>query len=92
MSKETYYLYILKCVDSSLYTGITNDLEHRMLMHVNGKGSKYVRAHLPFKLIYTEKFSTKSAALKREIIVKNLSRNKKLDLISKKYSKISQAI
>lgn len=73
-----YFLYILKCSNSSLYTGITNDLEKRMVAHTLGKGSKYVRAHLPFKLIYTESFATKSEAMKREIEVKSWSREMKI--------------
>lgn len=77
-----YFLYILQCCDNSLYTGITNDLEARMEMHRSGKGSKYVRAHLPFELVYSEEFETKSLALKREIEVKKLTKRQKNLLIS----------
>lgn len=77
-----YYVYILKCSDSSLYTGITNDLDHRLAMHKSGKGSKYVRAHLPFELVYKEEFKTKSEALKREIEIKKMSKLQKLEIIS----------
>lgn len=76
-----FILYILQCCDESLYTGITNDLEHRMETHRSGKGSKYVRAHLPFELIYTEEFPDKSSALKREIEIKKLNKAQKLELI-----------
>ena len=79
---KMYYLYILQCADDSLYTGITNDLNNRMKVHESGKGSKYVRAHSPFKLVYTEKFETKSEAMKREIAIKKLSREEKLKLIA----------
>ncbi|MCA9380794.1 GIY-YIG nuclease family protein [Candidatus Dojkabacteria bacterium] len=79
-----YTLYILKCKDKSLYTGITNNIEHRLKMHKSGKGSKYVRAHLPFKLVYSETLSSQSEALKREIEVKKLTRIEKLKLISTK--------
>lgn len=79
-----YFLYILKCSDGSFYTGITNDLEKRMNVHKSGKGSKYVRAHSPFKIIYTEEFESKSEALKREIEIKNLKRSDKIQLINSK--------
>ncbi len=77
-----YYLYILKCCDGSLYTGITNDLAKRMSMHKSGKGSKYVRAKLPFELVHLEKLGNKSIALKREIEIKKMSKAIKVKLIS----------
>jgi putative endonuclease len=78
-----YFVYILECSNKALYTGITNNLDNRLEMHTNGKGSKYVRAHLPFKLIYSEQVETKSEALKREYNIKQMSRAEKLLLISK---------
>lgn len=77
-----YYLYILKCSDDSLYTGITNDLKNRMEMHKDGKGSKYVAGRLPFEVIYTEKAGNRSEATKRELEVKSRSREKKLELVN----------
>lgn len=74
-----YYLYILLCADNSLYTGITNNLENRLGCHSSGKGSKYVRSHLPVKLIYTEKYLNKNEALKREKEVKSWPRQKKIE-------------
>ncbi|MBU0505512.1 GIY-YIG nuclease family protein [bacterium] len=82
MVKETYTIYILKCCDKSLYTGITNDLEKRLSDHALGKGSKYVRSRLPFKLIYSEPAPSKSDALKRECAIKELTRDEKLALVS----------
>ncbi|KKP69535.1 methyltransferase [candidate division CPR3 bacterium GWF2_35_18] len=79
-----YYLYILKCGDDSLYTGITNDIEKRLTVHREGKGSKYVRSHLPIKIVYQEKYKTKEEACKREFEIKQMSREKKLTLIEKK--------
>lgn len=79
-----YFLYILKCCDSSLYTGITNNLEKRLETHRAGKGSKYVKAHLPVEIIYTEKFETKSEAMKREIEIKKWRREKKISVLSLK--------
>lgn len=78
-----YFLYILTCSDGSLYTGITNDIEKRMQKHKEGKGSKYVRAHMPFTLSYVEECENKSSALKREMAIKEMSREQKQALISK---------
>ena len=52
-----WVVYMLKCNDSSIYTGISNNLNRRLDTHAKGNGSKYVRARLPFKLIYTEAVS-----------------------------------
>ena len=76
-----YIVYILKCSDDTLYTGITNNLAKRLKIHSIGKGSKYVKARRPFVLVYTEKGYNKSEALKREYVIKKLSRKKKLNLI-----------
>ena len=76
-----YYLYILKCSDNSLYTGITNNLKIRLSNHAKGAGSKYVRSRLPHKHIYTEIFNNKSAALKREYQIKSWSRDKKISIL-----------
>ncbi len=73
-----YYLYILLCQDQTLYTGITNDLDKRMQAHETGKGSKYVRAHLPFSMIYSEEHADKSSAQKREWEIKSWSRKRKI--------------
>lgn len=73
-----WFVYILLCSDQSFYTGSTNNLEKRFLEHKNGKGGRYTRSHLPTKIIYFEKFLTKSEALKREIEIKSWSRFKKI--------------
>lgn len=80
---DMYFLYILRCSDKSLYTGITNDVENRLEKHRLGKGSKYVRSRLPFELVYTEELPNKSSALKREIKIKKMSREEKLKLIER---------
>lgn len=97
-----YSLYILECKDKTLYTGITNDLPKRLKMHNTGKGAKYLRGRLPFKLVYTEKLPNKSSALKRELEVKKMKREEKSALInrriliyafsSQKHKNISSAI
>ncbi|RZO92535.1 MAG: GIY-YIG nuclease family protein [Gammaproteobacteria bacterium] len=78
----SWHVYILECNDSSLYTGITNDLEKRIIAHNSGKGAKYTKARLPVKLIYKESYKTKSDSLKREFEIKKLKRTEKLKLIN----------
>lgn len=74
-------VYILRCADGSLCTGITNDLERRLGQHNAGKASRYTRSRLPVVLKYQEKQPSKSAALKRELAIKALSRQAKESLI-----------
>ncbi|WP_010235900.1 GIY-YIG nuclease family protein [Clostridium arbusti] len=81
------YVYILKCSDGTLYTGYTNDLKNRLMVHNSGKGAKYTRGRLPVKIVYFETFKTKSEATKREYYIKQLSRVKKLKLIDEGKSK-----
>ena len=78
------FVYMLRCGDGSLYTGWTNDLEHRVKMHEQGKGGKYTRAHLPVELVYTESYETPAEARSREVKIKRLSRAEKLRLIERK--------
>lgn len=80
-----YYVYVLKCADATLYTGSTNDLKARVIAHNTSKtGAKYTRARRPVKIIYSEKFRTKSRAMKREWEVKKMKRGEKLILIKSK--------
>lgn len=79
---KTNFVYILECSDKTLYTGYTVDIKKRIENHNSEKnGAKYTRVRQPVKLIYVEKFETKSEALKREHEIKKLSRSKKLELI-----------
>ncbi len=80
--KGHWTVYILRCSDGSLYTGITNDLDRRLKAHAVGKASRYTRSRLPVALAYTEPQPTKSRALKRELTIKNLRRAEKLRLIA----------
>jgi putative endonuclease len=80
-----FFVYILECRDKTLYTGCTKDLENRIDQHSAGKGSRYVRTRLPFRLVYTETFKTQSQALKRENQIKGLSRKEKHELIGRIY-------
>lgn len=76
-----FYVYILKCSDNTLYTGYTVDLKIRVETHNKGLGAKYTRGRLPAQLVYHEILDSKSEAMKREIKIKKLSREEKLDLI-----------
>ena len=78
-----WYLYILRCKDGSLYTGITTDVEKRLEAHRAGKGAKYTRGRDPLELVYREECGDHSAALKREAEIKRLPRDEKLKLIKK---------
>ena len=80
-AKAGYFLYLLECADKSLYTGITTDLKRRLKQHQNKKGGAYTASHRAQKIVYTEKFKTRSDALKREIEIKSWPRKKKLILI-----------
>ena len=73
--------YILCCADDTLYTGITNDLEKRLAAHNAGTAARYTRARGPVELVFVENCADKSAALKREMEIKNLLRPEKLALI-----------
>jgi len=75
-------VYILECSDTSLYTGITIDLERRLEEHRTGRGAKYTKHRSPLKVRYTEHRRTKSAALTREAAIKSLARSEKLALIA----------
>ena len=77
-----YYLYILQCVDKSLYTGITVNLAKRLKEHNHSKlGVKYTMAPRPVKIVYSKKFRNRSLASKAEIQIKKLSREEKAELI-----------
>ena len=81
MEEAIWYLYILRCKDDTLYTGITKDVEKRLEMHRRGSGAKYTRGTPPLELVYPAICGSHSAALKREREVKALSRWEKLELI-----------
>ena len=76
-----YFLYILKCKDGSLYTGITTDVKRRFEEHKSGKGGHYTSAKKAMKILYTEKCKDRSSALKREAEIKRWPREKKLELL-----------
>lgn len=75
-----WYVYILRCGDGTLYTGSTDNVEKRLAAHRAGKGAKYTRGRGPLELVYTQQLPDKSAALRREYEIKQLSRQEKLKL------------
>ena len=77
----TWFVYILRCADGSLYTGITNDVPRRLEQHNAGTASRYTRTRLPVDLLYQEAQPSQSLALKRELAIKALSKKKKEKLI-----------
>lgn len=79
--ESNWYLYILRCGDGTLYTGITTDVEKRLETHRSGKGAKYTRGRCPLELVYRENCGSHSDALKREAAIKKLSREQKEILI-----------
>lgn len=80
--EKQWFVYILRCGDGSVYTGITTDVERRLEMHRSGKGAKYTRGRGPLEAVYHERCATHSDALKREWAIKSLPREEKLHLIA----------
>jgi len=78
---EIWYVYMLRCKDNSLYTGIATDVQRRLEVHRSGKGAKYTRGRAPLELVYQEPCGTHSQALKRELEIKALKRPAKEALI-----------
>ena len=81
--EQTWKLYILRCRDGSLYTGITTDVAKRFAAHNAGKGAKYTRGRGPLELVYSEDCGDHSTALKREAEIKKMPREEKIALIQR---------
>lgn len=79
--EATWFVYLLRCADGSLYTGISNDVARRVEQHNAGTASRYTRSRLPAVLVYQEAQASRSLALKRELAIKALSRTAKDSLI-----------
>jgi len=78
----SYFVYIVECSDNTLYTGIAKDLDKRIQEHnTSDKGAKYTKTRRPVSLVYSESSQDRSSATKREIKIKKLTREKKLQLI-----------
>ena len=82
--ERKWYVYILQCADGTLYTGITNDLDRRLKAHNAGTASKYTRVRRPVAMVYREEADTKGNALRRELQIKSMSRQQKVDLFTNK--------
>lgn len=76
-----YTVYMIQCMDDSLYTGITNNLPKRWALHQAGKASRYTRSHPVKKIVYTQRCRTKGKALQRELQIKRLKRTQKIVLL-----------
>jgi len=79
-----WYVYIVRCADASLYTGVTNRIDARIAVHNAGRGARYTRSRLPVELVYWEPADDRSAALRREAQIKRLSADEKKSLIARR--------
>lgn len=77
----SYFVYMLLCQDGSFYIGSTDEVQKRFAKHQLGKGASYTRSHKPVKVVYTEELVDKSAALKREYVLKQLTHEQKAKLL-----------
>lgn len=88
MSGKTWFIYLLECVDGSLYTGIAVDVAARLVAHQSGKGARYTRSHKPLRLLASVPVDTRSAALKAELAIKRLPKDKKLAAVQSLASQV----
>ena len=79
-----WYLYIVRCRDGSLYTGIATDVARRLALHTAGKGAKYLRGRGPLTLVYQTRIGSRALALKTEGRVKALPKMKKEQLVAER--------
>ena len=79
--QANWWVYLLRCADGTLYTGISTDPDRRLLQHNAGKASRYTRARLPVKMLWRESQASHGDALRRELAIKRLSRSEKEGLI-----------
>jgi predicted GIY-YIG superfamily endonuclease len=77
-----WFVYVLRCRDGSLYTGISTDVEKRVAVHNAGKGARYTRPRLPVAVVHLERKRSRSTALKREAAIKSLSRAEKMNMLN----------
>jgi len=84
-----WQVYMILCSDNSLYTGISNDVERRLLQHANQRGAKYFRGRQPEQLVYLESGHDRSTASQREAAIKKLRRSGKESLIQSERNELS---
>jgi len=82
--KHAAFVYLLRCVDGTIYTGWTNDVTRRVRAHQQGQGARYTRTRRPVELIYHERLPSRRAAMHREAEIKRMSRARKLALARRK--------
>ena len=80
---DVWYVYVVRCRDGTLYTGISRDVAARLSKHNHGKGARYTRGRGPVLLVHSERRHSQAAALRREAAIKALSRQEKLALLEK---------
>ena len=78
---DSWFVYILRCADGTLYAGITKDVKRRRQQHNTGTASRYTRSRIPVRLVYHEAHPSQSSALKRELAIKAMTRKEKLAMI-----------
>ena len=78
---DTWFVYLLRCADGSLYTGITKDVSRRFEQHNAGTASRYTRSRRPTRLVYQEIHPSRGLALRREAAIKAMTRREKLKMI-----------
>ena len=76
-----WYVYIIRCKDSKLYTGITTNIARRLDEHNSGHGGRFTKFRKPVKLVYSKKVHNRSSALKKEAAIRKLKRSEKLALV-----------
>ena len=79
--KSNWFVYIVRCSDGTLYTGITTDLQKRVTAHNSKRGAKYTSTRTPVTLVWSQPSENRSTASKEEYRIKQLSRKEKLTLI-----------
>lgn len=84
MNKKEWVVYLVRCSDESLYCGITNDIEKRLVAHNSGKGSKYTKSRMPVEMAGVSSKMTKSEALKLERYIKQVPAGKKVFELTQK--------
>ena len=81
-ARVRWFVYVVRCRDGSLYTGISTDVAARVAVHNGGRGARYTRARRPVELLYVERKRSRSTALRREAAIKGLTRTEKLALVA----------
>jgi len=81
--KMNWQVYIIRCSDNSLYTGITTDIERRFRQHKEGGGAKFFRGRQPLQVVYLEKGHSRASATRRESQIKAMNRLDKALLVSR---------